>query len=244
MAKGKSDRKQGGKKKGQSAKFEKRIEYNAPLKYKTEAESGKKKVMKLTYHVDAQGQIYNAAIENVTESKTVKVNVETFDDGSEEEFLIFKRNFEQTIEDWEMTPQDDAHGAKHLYTALRKSLSGNVLDEWLDTMAARVTLDYNGFKEDLWALTERQIDEDSYREQSKYLESTKKPRSMKSKEWISRLKVINNYLPQMKRGTQKYTELELIEKIVWNTIPEAWQKDFEMFDGPRATTMQQVQTIL
>ena len=56
--------------------------------------------------------------------------------------------------------------------------------------------------------------------------------------------MINNYLPQMKRGTQKYTELELIEKIVWNTIPEAWQRDFEMFDGPRATTMQQVQTIL
>ena len=136
MSKGKNDRKQNGKKKGQSAKFDKKIEYNAPLKYKTEAEGGKKKVIKLTYHVDTQGQIYNAAIANVTECKTVKVNVETFDDGSEEEFLIFKRNFEQTIEDWKMTPQDDAHGAKHLYTALRKSLSGNVLDEWLDIMAA------------------------------------------------------------------------------------------------------------
>ena len=99
MSKGKEDRKKSGNKKGQRAKFEKKIEYNAPLKYKTEAESGKKKLIKLTYHVDAQGQIYNAAIANVTESKTVKINVKNFDDGSEKEFLIFKRNFEQTIDD-------------------------------------------------------------------------------------------------------------------------------------------------
>ena len=92
----------------------------------------------------------------------MKVNVETFNDGSEEEFLIFKRNFEQTIKDWEMTPQDNVHGPKHLYTALRKSLSGNVLDEWLDILAARATQNYDRFKEDLWALTEHQIDEDSF----------------------------------------------------------------------------------
>ena len=67
---------------------------------------------------------------------------------------------------------------------------------------------------------------------------------MKSKEWISRLKVINNYLPRMQRRKQKYTDQELIEKIIWNTIPEAWERDFEMFDGPRATTIKQMQTIL
>ena len=66
MLKGKNDCKQNGKKKGQSAKFDKKIEYNAPLKYKTEAEGGKKKVIKLTYHVNTQGQIYNAAIANLT----------------------------------------------------------------------------------------------------------------------------------------------------------------------------------
>ena len=139
-----------------------------------------------------------------------------------------------------MTPQSDAHGAKHLYTALRKSLSGNILNEWLDIMAARATQDYNSFKEDLWALTERQIDEDSFCKQKKYLESTKKPRVMKSKEWINRLKMINNYLSRMQRGKQKYTDQELIKKIIWNTIPEAWERDFEMFNGPRATTIQQV----
>ena len=127
MSKGKGDRKQSGKKKGQRAIFDKTIEYNDPLKYKSEAESGKKKVVKLTYHVDANGQIFNTARNNVTSSTTVKINVETFEGGSEEEFLIFKRNFEQTVKDWELTPQDPAHSAKHLYTALCKSLSGNIL---------------------------------------------------------------------------------------------------------------------
>ena len=64
-----------------------------------------------------------------------------------------------------MTPQDDMHGPKHLYTALRKSLSCNILDEWLDIMTARATQDYHRFKEDLWALTESQIDKNSFREQ-------------------------------------------------------------------------------
>ena len=151
---------------------------------------------------------------NVIKSRTVKINVETFEDGSEEEFLIFERNSKQTIEDWEMTPQNDAYGAKHLYTALRKSLSGNMLDEWLDITASRGMQAYNWFKEDLWALTECQINKDYFCKQKKYLESTKKPRVMKSKEWINRLKVINNYLPQMQCRKRKYTDQELIEKII------------------------------
>ena len=42
MLKTKRDQKKTGKKKGQSAKFGKKIDYNAPLKYETEAELGKK----------------------------------------------------------------------------------------------------------------------------------------------------------------------------------------------------------
>ena len=109
MSKGKESRKQSGKKKGQSTKFEKKIEYNTPLKYKSEAESGKKKMIKLTYQMDSNEQIFNTARTNVTKKVTAKISVETFDDGSEEEFLIFKRNFEQMVKDWELKPQDPAH---------------------------------------------------------------------------------------------------------------------------------------
>ena len=46
----------------------------------------------------------------------VRIKVETFNDISEEEFLMLKRNFEQTVEDWERSSRDNAHGAKHIYT--------------------------------------------------------------------------------------------------------------------------------
>ena len=67
---------------------------------------------------------------------------------------------------------------------------------------------------------------------------------MRSKEWLNRLKVINNYLPRMKKGQQKYTNQELVEKIIVNAIPEAWEREFKILNGPRAKTMQEVQTIL
>ena len=111
-------------------------------------------------------------------------------------------------------------------------------------MNVTTTQNYQNFQRDLWILTEQQIDGDTACKQKKYLEQTKKPRSIKSKEWIYRLKVMNNYLPRMKQGQKKYFDQELIEKIIWNTIPDAWEKDFEMFDGSRVTTIQQVQTIL
>ena len=37
------------------------------------------------------------------------------------------------------------HGAKHLYTTMRQSLSGNLLDEWLEIMGARTEQDYADF---------------------------------------------------------------------------------------------------
>ena len=40
-----------------------------------------------------------------------------------------------------------------------------------------------------------------------------------SKEWLNRLKIINKYLPRMKSGQKKYSEEELIEKIVQNNTP-------------------------
>ena len=120
-------------------------------------------MIKLTYHVDVNGQIFNTTRNKVTSSTTVKINPEKFDDGSEEEFLIFKRNFEQIVEEWELTPQDPAHGARHLYAALRKSLSGNILDERMDIMENTTTLNYRNFLTDLWALIERQTDADAAR---------------------------------------------------------------------------------
>ena len=166
MSKTKGDHKKGGNKKGKSAKFTKK-EYNAPLKYKSEVDKTKNKKVKLTYHVgraDAT-QFFNLPVTETTEEKKISIEVESFDDGTKEQFLMFKRNLEQTIQDNELEPVDEGHGAKHLYTLVRKALSGNVLDEWIDISSTRATKSYRNFQVDLWRLTDKQLDDDSVRQQ-------------------------------------------------------------------------------
>ena len=153
----------------------------------------------------------------------MKISVETFGDESEGEFLIWKRNFNQTTEDWELTLGDDIYGTKHLYIVKRKFPSDNVLDNWLDNLTTRTIHNYAGFKEDLQALTEQQIGDNAFWEQKKYLENAKKPQAMKSKEWMNQIKVMNNYFPWIKCGQRKVTDQGLIEKIIKNTIQRLWR---------------------
>ena len=70
------------KKRGQSAKFHRRIGLNTPFKYRTEATSGAKKSTRIKHHVKANRQIYNEAVSSKqgTEEKTVKLKVKTFHD--------------------------------------------------------------------------------------------------------------------------------------------------------------------
>ena len=67
---------------------------------------------------------------------------------------------------------------------------------------------------------------------------------MTSKEWLNRIKVINNYLPRMKNGQPKYSDEELVEKIIQDNIPDSWQERFELLDGPKATDLRAVQLTL
>ena len=69
--------------------------------------------------------------------KKATIEVETFDDGTEEQFLIFKRNLLQTVSDNDLEPSNVGHGAKHLYKLMRLALSGNVLDKWINISSAR-----------------------------------------------------------------------------------------------------------
>ena len=69
--------------------------------------------------------------------------------------LKYKSKVEQTIQDDELEPVNEGHGAKHLYTLVRKALSGNVLDEWIDISSTRATKSYGNFQVDLWRLTDK-----------------------------------------------------------------------------------------
>ena len=198
MTRSKGFSQKGAKSKSTNAKF-KKIEYNTPLKYRVNAEEPTRRKVKLTYFVHTNGQIYNTNGTGISE-KTVSVTVDTFDDGTEEEFLIFKRSFEEVCRDLDLEPEQGTHGAKHLYTLMKKALKGSTRDEWLDIANTTNNMTFAQFQKDLWKLTEQQIDDDSIRQQKNYLENTKKPRFMSSREWLNRMKVINSYLPRMRKN--------------------------------------------
>ena len=58
-------------------------------------------------------------------------------------------------------------------------------------------------------LTDIKINEDAVRQQKKYLERDKRPRSRTSKKWLGRIKVIHNYLPQMIENQAKYSDISI-----------------------------------
>ena len=74
------------------------------MKYKSQVDKGRNKRVKLTCHVGRvdPSQLFNLSVIGTTNERKVYTEVETFDDGTEEEFLFFMQNLEQTIEDKEL----------------------------------------------------------------------------------------------------------------------------------------------
>ena len=120
MTRSKGDSQKGAKRRGGQGVTKHKVEINAPLKYKVEANDPKRRKVKVTLHKLADGRIVNAATTNAKE-KTINVVIDTFDDGSEGEFLIFKRTFLQTIDDQKIEPATENSGAKRLYTLMKKA---------------------------------------------------------------------------------------------------------------------------
>lgn len=67
-------------------------------------------------------------------------------------------------------------------------------------------------------LVAESLDKDSIETAKKYLQETKKPRSIKIEKYFQRVKTINNYIHFMEIGAVKLTEIELIKTVVLKII--------------------------
>ena len=94
------------------------------------------------------------------------------------------------------------------------------------------------------ALVSKSLDEDAEEITKEYLQNTKKPRSQKIENYIRRVKTINNYIPLMKNGAQKFTERELIKTVILKTIPNKWLQDLKRANNHNLTTLEAFQTVL
>ena len=70
------------------------------------------------------------------------------------------------------------------------------------------------------------LPEESARKQVKYLKNTTKPRKLKVKKWVRRIKNINSLLPMM--GGTKLSEEEIVKEVIAPNLPELWSKSFHL----------------
>ena len=64
------------------------------------------------------------------------------------------------------------------------------------------------------------------RNQKKYLTTTLKPEKMSVKQWISRIKNINSYIPFMEAEASAMPERDLINDVITPNIPTAWEMHY------------------
>ena len=94
------------------------------------------------------------------------------------------------------------------------------------------------------ALVSKSLDEDAVEITKEYLQDTKKPRSQKIENYIRRVKTVNNYIPLMKNGAQKFTERELIKTIILETIPNKCLQDLKRANNHNLATLEELHAVL
>ena len=81
------------------------------------------------------------------------------------------------------------------------------------------------------------LKEEAYEDQKEHIWSTEKPKGMKAKEWVRRMKVINSYLPYMQHGGAKFSNAQLVKHCVAPNVPKSWKKDFRIGRGHLLTSV-------
>ena len=144
---------------------------------------------------------------------------------------------------------------KETFRKFRSCLKGEPRDKWIiltedlpviseDNYEVDNTFGVQAFYSQQTTLVSKSLDEDAVEITKDYLQNTKKPRSQKIENYIRRVKTINNYIPLMKEGAQKFTERELIKTVILKTIPNKWLQDLKRANNHNLATLEEFQTVL
>ena len=173
------------------------------------------------------------------DNEEIKIGILTFREGDEEQYLRTIREFGDMVTTYNLWANENA---QRVYSRFRRCFLGDSLDTWVETIEG---MDLNQQKISLLVsnMTEIILREGAAEDQIEYLRTTKKPKDLTSKNWIRRLRSINRYLPYMQHGQQRLGNNELA-RIVSETLPRTWRKDFRLARGNRSGNLQEVVKIL
>jgi hypothetical protein len=156
-----------------------------------------------------------------------KTKLNIFEDGSDEEFLKLVKEFQNHVDTYRIW--EDEHAAHSVYKNFRRCLAGSARDLWDqiidDGQEDKDELIFGGH---LVEFTSEVLGNGAVRNQKKYLTTTPKPEKMSVKQWISRIKNINSYIPFMEADAAAMPERDLINDVITPNIPAAWEMHYHL----------------
>ena len=169
-----------------------------------------------------------------------KVQLPSYGDTDQDEtLLVLIKEFNLMIEDGDLfkedeigTEEDDRPftannrrlklvSIKEVYRKFRSCLKGEARESWLklieeqpilanDNYAIDNTFGVENFKNNQKNLARIMLDDEAIEDVKTYLQTVKKPRSMRIDSYIRRVKTLNSYIPSMDIDATKLTEKEMI----------------------------------
>lgn len=156
-----------------------------------------------------------------------KTKLNIFKDGSDEEFLKLVKEFGNHVDTYRIW--EDEHAAQSIYKNFRHCLAWSARDLW-----DQIIEDGQEDRDELV------FGSGAVHNQKKYLASTPKPEKMSVKQWISRIKNINSYIPFMEADANAISEQDLINKVISPSIPSAWEMHYHLQNLHLKTCIQDI----
>ena len=176
-----------------------------------------------------------------------KIKIPVYENGSDEELLRTLREFADMVRDYNFLANNVF--VSNAYEFFSTTVKGQAKETWNSvlsdpTVAPAGQRDVAAWNAQQAAFLIEMIGSEGYNNQLEYLRSTKKPREMKVRRWVRRVKTINTYLELLDPTRARLTDRQIVEYVIAPNIPHSWSKDFRLAKGHLATTTRDAVEIL
>ena len=137
-----------------------------------------------------------------------------YDDEHPELFIKLVNEYWNMAETYELFKEDKTLR----FDCFRRCLRGPARADW-DIIVNGITLDKTTLTTSLKELLIEIVGEDAEDNLTDYMERTSKPRTLKCRHWIRRIRHMNIYLGQIAGSAKKYSDKRLIRNIIAPNIP-------------------------
>ena len=170
----------------------------------------------------------------------VKVELPRYENQDGEVFIKLVSDFWNMAETYKLFDQN----MELLFDRFRRCLGGSARTDW-DHIVENEVLSKKKLSQCLVAMFVRLLGEDACENLKEYMERTKKPKTMKVRQWVRRVRHLNLYLKILSGGKgDHFDEKDLSRKCIAPNIPVTWAKDFRLKEGHEEKKVSRVIKIL